>query len=526
MLIPKPVLKANEMRDLDNITINKLGIEARVLMENAGRSVASVIMDMIDVEGKKIIVVAGKGNNGGDGFVAARYLADEGANVGIYLIGREDDVKGPARKNLKTLKKMNIDFVEVLSEEELEFMAFDLTTADVIVDAIFGTGFKGRLQGIYMKIVEMINMSDAITVSVDIPSGVDSDTGEIGGAAVMADATVTMAFPKLGHVLYPGKNYTGRLIIANIGIPRYLTDEKANRFLLEEPMVSDLIPIRFGSEHKGNLGRVLVVAGSRGYTGAAALASTAAMRVGAGLTYLAIPKSLNDILEAKVTEVITIPVDEEDGAITEKAVDELLSDKWKFDVAAIGPGLGRSEHTRKAIIKFISNFKGPIVIDADAVVALEGNLDVITDREIPPILTPHPGEMAHLIPNMDANEINKKRVDVVEKFVSDTGVVLALKGAPTVIGSPFGEIFINTTGNPGLASGGTGDVLTGMIAGFLAQGVEPIGATLLGVYMHGLVGDIVAIHKGEHSLMASDLLDHIPEAFKLLLGEEEVEEED
>ncbi len=518
------VLKAEEMRELDRLTIKEIGIDALILMENAGRTVYSVIANIFDnVYGLKAVVVSGKGNNGGDGFVVARYLYNSGANVKVYVLGGMNRIKGPARKNLEILEKFDVDILE-LDEDTYPLFEFDIITADIIVDAIFGTGFKGALKGLYLDAVETINDSNAFIMAVDMPSGVDSDTGAVENTAVSADVTVTMAFPKLGHALYPGKLYVGELLVADISIPEELAYGRIKRVLIDEGLVSELIPLRAGNEHKGDFGRVLVVAGSRGYTGAAALASASAMRVGAGLTYLAIPRSLNDILETKVTEVITIPVHESDGAITERAVDELLAGDRKFAVAAIGPGLGRKDTTKKAIIKFISEFDGPIVVDADAVVALKDHLDILKDRELPVILTPHPGEMSWLV-DAEPEEIDRNRVDIASKFAVENNVVLVLKGAPTVVAMPGGMVYINTSGNPGLASGGTGDVLTGMIAGLMAQGLLPHDAALLGVFMHGMAADLAAQDIGEHSLMATDLLDYIPEAFQLLLsGEEEKSE--
>ncbi len=518
------ILKADEMRELDRITIQEIGVDAAILMENAGRSVYSVIRELVgDVGGLKAVVVAGKGNNGGDGFVVARYLYNDDADVIVYLLGQEGEVKGSAKKNLEILKNLGVEIVELQSEDEFTLFQFDVETADVVIDAIFGTGFKGDVEGIYADVIDAINDSEGIVVSVDIPSGVNSDTGEVGTTAVTADFTVTMAFPKLGHFLYPGKLYTGELVVANIGIPEDLAYEKVRRLLIDGELVSDLVPLRAGNEHKGELGRVLVVAGSRGYTGAAALASAAAMRAGAGLTYLAIPQSLNDILEVKLTEVITIPVDEDNGTITERAVDELLAGNKRFDVAAIGPGLTRKDNVKKAILKFVREFDGPMVIDADAVVALAGNLDVLKDREIPPILTPHPGEMSHLI-DMSPEEIDRDRVDVASKFATEHGVILVLKGAPTIVAMPGGMVYVNTSGNAGLASGGTGDVLTGIITGLLGQGLLPQDAALLGVFLHGLAADIAVEELSEQSLMATDLLDYIPEAYNYLTNYTEIEE--
>jgi NAD(P)H-hydrate epimerase len=514
------VLKPEEMVILDRITIEELGIPQEVLMENAGRTVYSILKQTLDLplEDASITVVAGPGNNGGDGIVVARYLLENTRNLSVYLLGKKSSLKGSAQLNLQIFERMGGEVKEISSlNEEVEY---SILNSDAIVDAIFGTGFKGKPEGVYKDIIHLINLSGAFVISVDIPSGINGATGESSGIAVLADVTVTMAFPKLGHFLYPGKMHTGELVIANIGIPEYLAKERIKRQTVEEEELRTYFPLRFGPEHKGDVGRVLIFAGSIGFSGAATLASLATLRVGAGLTYLAIPKPLNPILEIKATEVITIPVDEEEGVITRRAVEEVLKSDLSFDCVAMGPGLTRKRQVKEAVEEMLKEFKGPVVLDADAVVVLKDNLDILKGREIPPILTPHPGELGKLL-EISATEVNRNRVELSQKFAEENGVILVLKGAPTVIASPDGYIWINTTGNPGLASGGTGDVLTGMIAGFLAQSREPLRSSLLGVYLHGLAGDFAAADLSMHSLMAGDLLDYIPDAINSLFEEDE-----
>ncbi len=521
------VLKPEEMRELDRITIENLGVPQEVLMESAGRSVYSVLQSYADVflPLANVTVVAGRGNNGGDGLVVARYLCEEVDYLRVYLLGDKSSLRGSALLNLQILEKMGVEVIEL--KEVTEEFKEDLYNSNYIVDAIFGTGFKGETEGLYKEAIECINASDAFVIAVDIPSGVNGATGEVKGEAVIADVTVTMAFPKVGHFLYPGKYYTGELIVADIGIPRSLAFGRVKREVIGDEDVLEILPIRMGHEHKGMVGKVLIIAGSTGFTGAATLTSLASMRMGAGLTYLAIPRSLNPILETKVTEVITIPVDEEDGTITEKAIDEIFEKFQDFDCVAIGPGLSRKECARRAVFRLLEKYQGPVVIDADAVWALKGNLDVLKDREVPAVLTPHPGELGHLL-DMSPSEVNARRVDIAEEMAQKYKIVLVLKGAPTVVGTSEGYVWINSTGNPGLASGGTGDVLTGMVASLIAQGVQPHDAAIAGVYLHGLAGDIAAADLTEYSVMAGDLLDYIPEALNLLFegfegGDEEFE---
>jgi len=513
------VLTPEEMGTLDRITIEEIGIPQEVLMENAGRTVYSVMEQNFEfpLDEAKVTVIAGPGNNGGDGLVVARYLLERVERLSVFLVGKRSSLKGSALLNLNVFEKMGGTVREIL--EINEYVKNEILNSDIIVDAIFGTGFKGKPQNIYKDVIELINASGAFVISVDIPSGINGATGESNGIAVLADITVTMAFPKIGHLLYPGRLHTGELIIANIGIPESLAEERIKRHTIEEKELKTFLPVRFGPEHKGEVGRVLIFAGSTGFSGAATLASLASLRIGAGLAYLAIPKSLNPVLEVKATEVITIPVEEENGVITKDAINEIYKKEITFDCIAMGPGLTRREQIKDAVIEILKKYKGPIVLDADAVVVLSGNTDILKGRDIPPILTPHPGELGSLL-HISPSEVNRKRIEIAERFAKEYEVILVLKGAPTVIASPEGHIWINTTGNPGLASGGTGDVLTGMIAGLLAQELSPLRASMLGVYLHGLAGDFAAADLSTYSLLASDLLDYIPDAICSLLEEE------
>jgi NAD(P)H-hydrate epimerase len=359
-------------------------------------------------------------------------------------------------------------------------------------------------------------------VAVDIPSGVSGESGEVLGECVMADVTVTMAYPKLGHFLYPGRHFVGDLVVADIGASSSLAKGKVRTYLLDREEMRSLIPPRLGPEHKGDFGRVLTLAGSKGYTGAATLSAQAALRVGAGLSYLALPGSLNAIAETKATEVITLPLSENDGVITERAAQEVLSRDISFDVIAAGPGLTRSEGVRNAVKELLTSYAGPLVLDADGVVVLKENLKALGERGGETVLTPHPGELGALL-GRPGSEISKERVTIARDFATKYGVVLVLKGAPTVVGTPEGDVWLNSTGNPGLAKGGAGDVLTGLIAGLIGQGLGGEDAALLGVYLHGLSGDLAALDQTEHCVMAEDLLDYLPDSFDWLLdgGEDE-----
>jgi NAD(P)H-hydrate epimerase len=517
------VLTPDEMRALDKEAIERLGIPGMVLMENAGRTIFEVTADLVDLETSSVVVVAGPGNNGGDGFVVARYMRDRADDLSVFLIGSGKNLKGDARTNYGIVRKMGIEVVEI--HEGTEELDIALRTADLVIDAMFGTGFKGKLDGSFREAAALINESPGVVLAVDIPSGISGATGEVKGECVMADVTVTMAFPKVGHCLYPGKVFVGDLVVADIGIPPSIAEGKAHTRWISEDLAAVLIPPRIGPEHKGSFGRVLTLAGSRGYTGAAALASTAALRSGAGLSYLALPESLNPIAETKVTEVITLPVSEQDGVISREAAKEVLRLGLEFDAVSAGPGLTRSESVKGAVLDLLEGYDGPVVLDADAVVVIKDDLDRLKGRAGETVLTPHPGEFGAVL-GLSAREVSENRLEMARDFAEKYGVVLVLKGAPTVIATKEGECWINTTGNPGMASGGTGDVLTGLIAGFLGQGLDGEAASVLGVHLHGLSGDLAAIELTEPCLMAEDLLDFLPDAFLCLTETEEEEEEE
>lgn len=517
------VVTAEEMREIDRITIKNYGISGTVLMERAGLAVAEKIRELY--ERRKVIVLSGGGNNGGDGIVVARNLHEWGWNVKITLLLRENKLSPDCLKQYKIAKKSGvpIKFRDYITEKDLH--------SALVVDAIFGTGLSKNITGKTAEVILFINASDAPVISVDIPSGISSDTGQIMGEAVRADYTVTFGLPKRGHLLYPGADYTGRFFIEDIGFPEELLhSEKVKTELLEKRDISLLIPERQRYSHKGDYGHVLVIAGSRGKTGAAFMCAKACLRSGAGLVTIGVPESLLDVFQSRVTEEMTLPLpDRGDGTLSLKASEkilEFLADK--ADVLAIGPGISVTDDTKKLVRELLLNSAAPAVIDADAINSIEGNKQILKKVKSPLILTPHVGEMARLRQGLGVrgqglaekelrNKIEKDRINTAMSFSKYTGTYLVLKGVPTVIAEPEGRVFINPTGNPGMASAGTGDVLTGMLSGFLGQGLNPLVASILGVYMHGLAGDIAAKNKGEHSLIASDITDAIPEAF-LSLG--------
>jgi len=510
------IVTSKEMREIDSKTITEYKIPGCVLMEKAGYAVASKIKELHHKN--KVIVFSGSGNNGGDGMVTARILKSQGHEVIIILLCVVQNIKGDALTQYYAALKYGIPFynAKYFLENHTELLKPD----SIIVDAIFGTGLNKEITGEISEIINLINSSKLPVISVDIPSGISSDTGQILGTAIKAKYTVTFGLPKKGHLLYPGAEYTGNLFIENIGFPEELLESDTLKIeLLEKNKVSLLIPERRNYSHKGNYGHVLIIAGSKGKTGAAFLSAHACLRTGAGLVTIGIPETLSNVFQQRVTEEMTLILpDKGNGTLSEKALSKILNFAEKnADLIAIGPGIGVSNETEKIVKALIVEFKKPIIIDADGLNSIKGDKDIFKKAKSQIILTPHPGEMSRLI-NSSVNNIENDRINKALSFATDTGTFTVLKGVPTVIASPDGMAYINSTGNPGMASAGSGDVLTGMISGFLAQQITPINSCILGVYMHGFAGDIAAMKKGMHSLIASDIIENIPEAFKAISG--------
>ncbi|MBE0425666.1 MAG: NAD(P)H-hydrate dehydratase [Nitrospirae bacterium] len=528
------VVTAEEMQDIDRETIDELGIHGLVLMERAGLAVVSRIKEFFGR--KRVIVVSGSGNNGGDGIVVARNLHNEGWDVKVFITSEPENLKGDAVSQYKTASKFGVSIRP--AEELLINYPSILVCHSIIVDAILGTGLKKEVTGLLSDIIRLMNKSKVPVISVDIPSGISSDSGEIMGEAVKANCTVTFGLPKRGHLLYPGCEYSGKLFIEDIGFPNDLLDsEKLKVELLEKDYISAIVPERYKYSHKGDYGHVLIVAGSKGKTGAAFMSAKACLRSGAGLVTIGIPESLSDIFQSRVTEEMTLILpDKGDGTLSSKALDEILYflDK-KADILSIGPGIGVSPHTERLVKTLIQNSSKPMVIDADGINSIRGEREFFSKAKAPIILTPHPGEMSRLlnppIPplvkggaggskkagcggiTMNIKDIEKDRINITKSFSEETGTYVVLKGVPTIVATPDGRVFINITGNPGMATGGTGDVLTGMISGFLSQNKDPLNACILGVYLHGLAGDIAATEKSQHSIIASDIIEKIPAVF-------------
>lgn len=516
------VVSFNQMKEIDRIAIEECGIEGLSLMENAGCAVSKNAEEMLSEmkTNSHVLVVCGKGNNGGDGFVAARHLLDskcvKDIDVKVAVLGSIKDIKGDAKTNFDILKKMDVDIFEISELKQLQKAKHVFQQTGLIVDAIFGIGLKGAVRGVMLEVIKFINMLKSNKVlSVDLPSGLYEGFDEKRDVCIQADRTITFGLPKKELLIYSGIKFAGNLVIQDIGLPvELLTDPKLKLNLMTHSELSSLIPGRQINSHKGTFGHVFIIAGSKGLTGAAALASLGALYSGAGLVTLGIPESLNSIMETKLTEVMTKPLAETtDGSLSKKARKEILDFSSKVDVVAIGPGLSMNTETSSLIRELIESLEKPVVIDADGINALAGHVSMLKKRKYPTIITPHPGEIAGLI-EKDTSEVTSDRIGIAEKFAITYKTITLLKGARTIIADERGNAYINPTGNPALAVGGMGDVLTGLISGLIAQGLSVLDGAKLGAYLHGLAADIWKDeNKLNRCLTATELVNYLPKAF-------------
>jgi NAD(P)H-hydrate epimerase len=514
----RSVFTAEEMRRLDRHAIAELGIPGATLMENAGRGAAeSIIAALPELgaprRGARVVVVCGKGGNGGDGFVVARWLKRRGALPSVLLAFPPAEIGGDARLKLEEMWRSGIRPLRLDDSA-----ARALARAHVVVDALLGTGSRGSPEGSVARAIELINASGRPVVALDIPSGMSADGGAPAGPAIRAALTLTFAGFKRGLVTAPGDELAGRVSLVPIGVPDAEVARGVTTFLLEASDVAPHFPRRPRATHKGTYGHLLLVAGSLGKTGAAALAAAAAMRSGSGLVTVATPVSQQPVIASLVVEAMTEPLPETPArTLALKARDVIVELAAPRDAVAIGPGIGLDEETQQLVRSLIQELRKPLVADADALTALAGHLEALRAAPSVRCLTPHPGEMARML-GTRVDDVQRDRIETAREFASRYRVYVVLKGARSVIGTPDGRVFVNPTGNPGMASGGTGDVLTGMLGAFLARGMEPGAALQSSVYLHGSAGDIAAERVGEEALIARDVVAAIPEAFKRLCG--------
>ena len=513
------LVTAQQMKNMDHMTIESFGIPGIVLMEAAGRgTVDALFRHFPHVRQKKVGIATGRGNNGGDGFVIARYLANRQIEVAVFLLSKKERVKGDAAANLKLLDQIGVPVHEVPDENSFKSYIDQIKQCDIWVDAMLGTGLKSDVRGIFKEMIDFLYMLQKPIIAVDIPSGLDSDSGKPRGCCIKADVTVTYGLPKIGQVILPGAEFVGKLEVVDIGIPPSVVAEVGPKHhLLTQEMIKPSFIFRPLQSHKGTTGHLLVIGGSPGKTGAAVMTSRSAMRVGAGLVTLGIPKSLNTAMESQLTEVMTATLPENTNqTLGLSAYDIIMSLLESKKGLAIGPGLGSARPTQNLVRKLIQTSPVPIVIDADGLNCLVGGLECLKDIRVPVVMTPHPGEMARLM-GTTSRQVQQDRIRAAHDFATSHKVYLVLKGARTIVAHPDGAVFINTTGNPGMASGGMGDVLTGMIAGLIVQGLAVSKAVNAGVYLHGFAADFLARTIGQVGFLASDVIEILPRQIKGLV---------
>jgi hydroxyethylthiazole kinase-like uncharacterized protein yjeF len=506
------VLNTEQMREADRRTIEDIGLPSIVLMENAGRQTVAAMEAAFDTLGSsRVAVLCGRGNNGGDGFVVARTLAQRGVDAIVFLLGSVAEVKNDARINLEVLGRIGMTVIEITNAQEWELHFSEVSECDVIVDALVGTGFRGRLTGLFETVVADVNELGVPIVAIDLPSGLSADSAELPGAALAA--------PKIPLVFPPADSRAGDLVIADIGIPAPILDdlEGPHLELLTRERMQGILPGRPAESHKGDFGRVLIVAGSVGKTGAAHLSALGALRSGAGLVTVATPRSALPILASMGAEYMTVPLEETPtGTVDFAALDRVL--ELQADVIAVGPGLGQDPATAVFVHGLLERVGVPLVIDADALNAFGGDPDRLAGRDgLEVVITPHPGEMARLL-NSTVEAIQHDRLAHAREFAAAHRVHVVLKGHRTIIAGPDGRSFVNLTGNPGMATGGTGDLLTGMIAAWFAQLLDAEAACKLSVYLHGAAGDLAEAECGQTALIASDVAARLGDAMLELSG--------
>ena len=512
------LVTAKLMQQMDKEAIESFGIPGRILMENAGRgAVEMMFKHYLDMDSKKVCVLAGSGNNGGDAFVIARYLIQKGIKTNTLIVSPRMKIKGDALANLELLEKLcresDLGHIKIINDSEaLNGQKNLIRHTSIFVDGILGTGLNSDVRGFFKEVIETVNRTKKTVFSIDIPSGLNADTGRPMGVCIKADATATFAFAKAGHMIYPGKSFTGKLGIVDIGIPGFISDRfKPLLHMTEDKILKPLFTPRNPEGHKGSFGHLLVIAGSAGKTGAAALTSNAAVACGTGLVTLGIAESLNPSMEPQVVEPMTYPLPEtKNGFLSEAAMEIILELAENKTAIALGPGLGTKETTKRLIKRIIKEIDMPMILDADALNTIADDPSILKKRKGRIIITPHPGEMARLT-NQTSAEVQADRIKCASAFALKFNTIVVLKGAGTITGLPDGRAFICPTGNPGMASGGMGDVLTGVISGLAAQGFSLEDSAIAGVHLHGVCGDKLADSRGPYGFRASELIHLLPE---------------
>lgn len=505
------VANAEQMRQLDRAAIEEYEIPGIVLMENAALGVVRCMEEHYgSLRDRSVLIICGKGNNGGDGMAVARHLVNREAAVRVLVLGDPKGFRGDAAANYAICERMQVPVVPVDSAGRLSGVSAAIRKADLIVDAILGTGIVPPVRGLVAQVVRRINRSGKPVIAVDLPTGLSADSSDVTGEVVRSDLTVTFGLPKISLVQYPSLSTAGRVEIADISLPVELVDKADIRTELIGNEILGTLPLRKPDLHKGTAGRVLIIAGSKDMPGAAVMTALSCFRTGAGLVYAAVPENVRRYFSKRLMEGVLVPLPEsERGHFTPAALSAILSSARGKKVMALGPGIGLDPDTGEMVRSLIRKSRIPVVLDADGINHIAEDLEVLKKAGAQVILTPHPGEMGRLS-GASSHEVKTRRVDLAREFACKFKVILVLKGARTVVADPEGRVFINTTGNPGMATAGTGDVLTGMIAGLSAQGMKPLQAALAGVYLHGCCGDLAARRRGARGLLSRDLIREIP----------------
>ena len=502
------VCRVSEMRAMDRTAIEDFGICEELLMENAGRAAFDVLRREVGVRDRRFLIVCSTGNNGGDGLVVARHLLADGGQVRVVLLGDPARFRGAARLNYQIVIRLPVQFREVDSAAELQATLAD---CDVVVDAIFGTGLDREVAGLYREVVEAINRSGKPVVSIDIPSGVNGDTGQVMGAAVHADATVTFGLPKLGNLLYPGYEHCGRLYVSHISFPPSIRESASVQAATNDHIQ---LPVRAEDGHKGDFGQALFIAGAASYFGAPYFSALSYLRAGGGYSRLACPCSIAPVVASMGPEIVFIPlVETSSGSISYTNKGALLEQSERMDVVVLGPGLSLEAETQQLARELAREISRPLLIDGDGLTAICQDLHIVRDRGAETILTPHLGEMSRLT-GLSVSQIKSDRIGILQRTAREMNAVIVLKGAHALVGSPGGRVFVNLSGNSGLATAGSGDVLAGTIAAMHGLGLSIESSARKGVFLHGLAGDLAARDKGEDGLTARDVMDYLPLATK------------
>ena len=500
------VSRAAEMRNLDSRATSDFGISEELLMENAGEAAYFVILKEFGVKGKKFVIFCGAGNNGGDGFVIARKIHSTGGEVQVFLLGDGSNLKGAAKKNLDIISTMPIEVSALKSVEQAKEA---ISACDAIVDAMLGTGLSREVGGICRDVIQLINKSEKKVFSIDIPSGVNGDTGQVMGSAVRSDYTITYGLPKIGNMLYPGFDLCGKLYVSHISFPPSLYNAESIKVEVNELVE---LPQREKDTYKGSYGKALFIAGSSNYLGAPYFSALSFLKAGGGLSYLATPESIAPFLASKGGEIVLIPQKETDsGSLALGNREELVEFSRRVDMVVIGPGVSLNEETQALVRELVKEIEVPLLIDGDGITAIASEAGIIKERKAETILTPHSGEMSRLA-NMEVDEVNRDKINVLQKTASALNAIIVFKGAHSLIGYPDERVYINTSGNPGMATAGSGDALTGAVAAMHGLGLPLREAVRMGVFMHGLSGDLAACEKGEDGITAQDILDYLPQA--------------